>query len=173
MNTPDKIIVHHTGGTDTNPLADTSHHTFEMVDTLHRSFGWGGCGYHYFIEKDGRIRQGRDDKEEGAHTKGQNKTSIGICLAGNFDATLPTPEQIASLKTLLKQKVNNHLINPENIFPHRHFATKTCYGNKLSDSWARDLIKEPVVVNSDESLRLRLRIKILQLKLEIQKLLGF
>lgn len=171
MNNPTKIVVHHTGGTDSNPLADTSHHTFEMIDALHKKNGWGGIGYHYFISKDGTIKQGRQDKEEGAHTIGQNKTSIGICLAGNFDATLPTPEQTTSLTTLLKKKCNEFLIEPSQIFPHRHFAQKTCYGKLLSDTWASDLLKEPTKTE-ELTLRLKLMIQILQLKLQIKKLLG-
>jgi hypothetical protein len=26
------VIIHHTGGSDANPYADTSHHTVQMVD---------------------------------------------------------------------------------------------------------------------------------------------
>lgn len=169
VNTPTKLICHHTGGTNENPLADTSHHTFEMVDALHKSFGWGKIGYHYFIDKQGQIRQGRGDKEEGAHTKGQNTTSLGICLAGNFDATLPTPEQIKSLTTLLKKKCKEYLISEDQIFPHRRFSPKSCYGRKLSDTWARDLVKDK---QEDQIQVLTLKLRILQLKLQIQKLLG-
>ena len=55
LNIPEYIIVHHTGGTDDNPLADTSHHTFEIVDAYHKSLGWDGIGYNWFIEKDGKT----------------------------------------------------------------------------------------------------------------------
>jgi len=33
-------------------------------------------------------------------------------------------------------------IPKENIIPHRTFAKKTCYGNKLTDEWARNLVSE-------------------------------
>lgn len=140
MNKPEFIIVHHTGGTDANPLADTSHHTFKIVDDYHKSLGWGGIGYHYFIELDGKITQGRKDTEEGAHTIGYNKKSIGICLAGNFDTTLPSPAQITALTALLKEKMVQYSIQSEKILPHRHFASKTCYGRRLADNWARNLV---------------------------------
>lgn len=39
-------------------------------------------GYHYFIEVDGAIRQGRHIEEIGAHVQGNNSKSIGICMAG-------------------------------------------------------------------------------------------
>lgn len=145
-NKPTFLIVHHTGGTDANPLADTSHHTFDMVNDYHRQL-WGFksslgyyIGYHFFIDKKGVITQGRADMDEGAHTIGYNKQSIGICLAGNFDATLPTKAQIDALRGLLIQLMNKHGIAAANIVPHRKFAKKTCYGTKLTDSWARDLV---------------------------------
>lgn len=135
------LIVHHTGGTDANPLADTSNHTAEQVDAWHKAKGWDGIGYNWFIEKDGTLKKGRAEDKIGAHTIGYNDKSIGICLAGNFDATMPTEAQITTLRKLLIEKLAQYNIPKENIVPHRKFAQKTCYGNKLSDDWARNLVK--------------------------------
>jgi hypothetical protein len=140
MNIPKYIIVHHTGGTDANPLADTSSHTMEQVDQWHRAKGWDGIGYNWYIEKSGAVKQGRDEKKEGAHTVGYNNQSIGICLAGNFDATLPTKEQEKSLAGLIASLRAKYTISAENVVPHRKFANKTCYGKKLAEDWARKLI---------------------------------
>lgn len=142
-NFPAWIIVHHSGGTDADPLADTSHHTAKMMEDWHLSKGWEGLGYTYVIHKDGAIWVGRPEHYHGAHASGYNTKSIGICLAGNFDATIPTEAQKTSLRWLMKEVMNRYNIAKENIVPHRHFAVKTCYGNKLSDSWARELINEP------------------------------
>ena len=155
-NEPRWIIVHHTGGTDLNPLADTSHHTFEIVNNWHRqlwpnfpSFYGVYIGYHWLIEKDGKLRKGREEYEEGAHCKGMNISSIGICLAGNFDRTIgtancyPTEAQIQTLKNLLVELTKKYNISPENIVPHRYFAFgKTCYGKGLHNDWAKNLVKE-------------------------------
>lgn len=143
-NIPEYIIVHHTGGTDANPLADTSHHTFEIVDQYHKSLGWECIGYHYFIEKDGKTTQGRADNYHGAHCKGYNEKSIGICLAGNFDNTLPTQEQTEKLRELLQRLTKQYKIPREKVVPHREFANKTCYGRRLSDDWARNLITQVI-----------------------------
>jgi N-acetylmuramoyl-L-alanine amidase len=43
---------------------------------------WKDVGYHVFIQNDGNIQFGRRLDEVGAHTKGENDDSIGICLAG-------------------------------------------------------------------------------------------
>ena len=141
MNKPQYIIVHHTGGTDKDPLADTSNHTAAQVDFYHKSKGWDGIGYNWFIEKDGRVVKGRDEAKTGAHTIGYNEKSIGICLAGNFDKTLPTDAQVASLKKLLEEKMLQYNIPSNKIVPHRTFANKTCYGKRLADDWAQKLVK--------------------------------
>lgn len=147
-NFPKSIVVHHTGGTDANPKADTSHHTFEIVNDWHKqAFNYKSSlgfyiGYHYFIDKAGKVKQGRADYEAGAHTIGENTRSIGVCLAGNFDVTEPTPEQVASLRSLLKSLMVSSDIPASAIYPHRHFAKKSCYGNKLSDDWASKLALE-------------------------------
>ena len=139
--THEYIIIHHVGGTDKDPLADTSNHTAAQVDFYHKSKGWDGIGYNWFIEKDGRVVKGRDEAKTGAHTIGYNEKSIGICLAGNFDKTLPTDAQVASLKKLLEEKMLQYNIPSDKIVPHRTFANKTCYGKRLADDWAQKLVK--------------------------------
>jgi len=163
MNIPEYIIVHHTGGTQADPLADTSHHTMEIVDNYHKSLGWDGIGYNWFIEKDGKIRKGRDETKAGAHTIGYNEKSIGVCLAGNFDATIPTKEQEISLVTVIKDIRSRYKIKLENIVPHRIFANKTCYGRRLSDDWARNLIQE----NPQKAILLKI---VLELQKQIELL---
>lgn len=159
-NIPTQFIIHHTGGTDDNPLADTSNHTFEMVDAYHKE-KWGGLtkssignyiGYHLFIEKNGKVTLGRAITDIGAHTVGQNDRSIAICLAGNFDATMPTEAQIRSLRLELAFNSNMYRV-PRVAHPHRHYAVKSCYGKKLSDSWAQDLFKESVVSSPPKEIK--------------------
>lgn len=140
------IIIHHAGGTDADPLFDTSNQTFEVVNEYHRQ-KWSFrsklgyyLGYQYFIDKQGKITQAREDTETGAHTIGQNNDSIGICLAGNFDVTLPTKEQIEALKGLVEALKATYSIGLDCIVPHRHFANKSCYGRLLSDDWITKLL---------------------------------
>jgi N-acetylmuramoyl-L-alanine amidase len=141
-NTPEYLIVHHSGGTDANPLADTSEHTAKGMELWHLGKGWDGLGYHYVIHKNGDVWKGRPEHRNGAHAKGYNTKSIGICLAGNFDATKPTAEQEQSLRLILKELTVKYSISPDKIIPHRSVANKTCYGNNLSEDWARNLITE-------------------------------
>lgn len=136
-NVPEWIILHHTGGTDKNPLADTSHHTAVMVDAYHRSLGWRKIGYHWFIEKNGTLVAGRTESDTGAHTIGYNDKSIGICLAGNFDATEPTQAQKDTLKRLLEDVMKRYNVPSTKIVPHRKFSSKTCFGRNLPDNFGQ------------------------------------
>jgi N-acetylmuramoyl-L-alanine amidase len=177
LNIPRYLIIHHCGGTDLNPLADTSNQTFEVVDNYHRSLGWGGCGYHYYIDKTGKVTQGRQDAQEGCHCnqvengKSMNVQSLGICLAGNFDLTFPTPEQEAALTKLLKEKMAQYKLLPNDIKPHRHWANKTCYGRRLTDDWARNLVK-PIVEAPNPQLATCMS-QVEAQKVEIGKMKGF
>lgn len=150
-NLPKWVIVHNSGGTKSNPLADTSHHTFEIINNYHRHNPnvWLGeysglgfaIGYHYVIERLGKLTQGRLDTDEGAHAVGMNTSSIGICVVGNFNATLPTKEQEETLKKLLKELTKKWNIPIKRIVPHRHFSRGTdCYGKKLTNDWAQKII---------------------------------
>jgi len=139
-NFPKWLIVHHGGGSDANPKSDTSHHTAKDMEKWHLSKGWDGLSYQYVIHKDGEVWQGRPEHRNGAHTYGKNTQSIGICLAGNFDVTLPSEDQKHALSQLLKDLTAKYSIPLSNVVPHRKFANKSCYGKKLTDSWARDLV---------------------------------
>lgn len=172
-NTPEEIIVHHFGGTDLDPYADTSNHTYEMVNAYHRS-KWNYpasngsfCGYHTVIEKSGKRVDGTPDLEEGMHCIGKNTRSLGVSMAGNFDRqrSYPTPEQLAELKEYLFEKTRRYNIKKIKIVPHRQYATRSCYGWNLGNSWARDLIVE--VVTRDMS---QIQAQIFQLQLLVADL---
>ena len=55
------------------------------LETLHRRRGFNGTGYHYYIRKDGTTLLTRPIERIGAHVKGFNASSIGICYEGGLD----------------------------------------------------------------------------------------
>ena len=91
---------------------------------------WEDIGYHYLIDKNGKLCKGRSEKFIGAHVLGHNKNSIGICLIGNFDEESPTKKQIQTLIKFLRQKIREFKIPIKNILGHREFLNviKTCPG---------------------------------------------
>lgn len=79
----------------------------EWIRTIHvRDFGWSDVGYHYVIRRDGRIENGRPEERIGAHVRGKNKDSLGVCLIGGVDENGKaeanyTDAQYKSLRKLL------------------------------------------------------------------------
>jgi N-acetylmuramoyl-L-alanine amidase len=160
-NFPEWLIIHHTGGENG---VDTSNQTAKIVEDYHLSLGWEGIGYHFFIPKDGSLWYGRPETYHGAHTKeqGMNSKSIGICLAGNFDVTLPTKAQIDTLKALIKLKMGQYNIPETKVVPHRHFATyKSCFGSKLGDGWLKEIMI-PITTGDPNKDKIRQVIGILE-----------
>lgn len=69
---------------------------------------WADIGYHYVVTTDGQWQKGRPVSRVGAHCKGRNAHSIGVCYVGGIDengefADTRTPAQKA---TLLKEIYN-------------------------------------------------------------------
>ena len=100
------------------------------IDRWHRQRGWNGIGYHFVIYLDGSIHTGRRLSQIGAHCKGHNANSIGICYIGgcNSDGKSPkdtrTAAQKTALSTLLKE-LKKQFPNAS-IHGHRDFAPKAC-----------------------------------------------
>ena len=103
------------------------------VDTIrdwHLAKGWNDIGYHFYIDLDGTINKGRDIDKMGAHCKGHNRNSIGICYCGGVETDGKTPkdtrtqEQKDSLLNVLKTL---KAMYPEAvIYSHSEFAAKAC-----------------------------------------------
>ena len=55
------------------------------IDRWHRQRGFDCIGYHFYITVDGTIWTGRPISQVGAHCKGYNAHSIGICYEGGLD----------------------------------------------------------------------------------------
>ena len=57
---------------------------FKKCKDYHLSKGWSDIGYHFYIEKDGSLHIGRPLNKNGAHVRGFNKGTIGICCEGGI-----------------------------------------------------------------------------------------
>ena len=102
--------------------------------------GWRDIGYHWVIRLDGSIEVGRPLHEKGAHTKGHNKDSVGVCYIGGLDEDSKpkdtmNPEQekawrmiVLSLRTLY----GNHIT----IHGHNEFANKACPSFTVKEKFA-------------------------------------
>ena len=103
--------------------------TAKDIDRWHRQRGYTMIGYHYVILLDGTVEKGRPIKQIGAHCKGHNAHSIGICYIGGLDKEgrskdTRTEQQRKAMKQLiadLQQRYPNATVHG-----HREFANKDC-----------------------------------------------
>lgn len=118
-----KIIVHHS--------ASPPNTTVAQIDEWHKARGWKGIGYHWVLLENGQWEAGRKENTAGAHTKGHNKDSIGVCVTGNFELYhMPAP-RFACLMDLLGSLVQRHDLKWSDIYVHKDFAPTACCGRFL------------------------------------------
>jgi len=123
MRKINKIIIHCTATHEGQNV------TAKQVDSWHKKRGWSGIGYHYLIGLDGTIEEGRPLEQIGAHTKGQNRNSIGVCYVGGLDAdgnpkdtrTEQQQDALINLITDLKERFPGATVHG-----HREFSAKAC-----------------------------------------------
>ena len=127
-----KFIVVHCSDTNDNLKALDIH-------KLHLNFGWEGVGYHKIIENDGKIVNGRPEFWKGAHVRGYNDQSLGVCLIGKNKFS---KAQFISLERILKDwkkkykntKIIGHYeISDSNKTCPNFDVTNWCYEHGLND----------------------------------------
>jgi N-acetyl-anhydromuramyl-L-alanine amidase AmpD len=119
-NNPKMVILHH---------ADAERCTIQDINHWHLQNGWAGCGYHYFVSKDGKIYSGRDEKAEGAHCYNYNDESIGICAEGNFNYDVMSELQYNALKEITQSILRKYGLNK--IYGHRELYSTDCPGKNF------------------------------------------
>jgi N-acetylmuramoyl-L-alanine amidase len=100
-----------------------------QIKKWHIDRGWSDIGYHYVIELDGTIRKGRKESVIGAHCKGMNRDSIGVCYIGGVDVNMKpkdtrTQEQLITLISLLVEL--RYRYPNATIHGHNEFSSKAC-----------------------------------------------
>lgn len=95
MRTINHIVIHHS--------ATPTYTTTKIIREWHMKKGWSDIGYHIIIEHGGMVEMGRSFDIPGAHVKGHNNDTLGICVVG--DNTIRERKwgdnQITSLESVL------------------------------------------------------------------------
>ena len=125
-----RIIIHHSSSDFGSAL---------QFHDWHKKRGWAGIGYHYVIgngegAEDGEIQIGRLALYQGAHCRGENNDSLGICIIGTFNNKYPSDAQMKALVSLLATLCYVYKIDPlseKRISGHRDWNNTDCPGNKF------------------------------------------
>lgn len=106
------LWVHHSV---TNPT-DDPHADARVVQQIGFSSNGQDTSYTLLVHPDGTALEGRDIAYVGAHTYGLNGSSLAICLIGNYDTTEPTEAQVATVRRLCAELVEEGYLTP-GIYP--------------------------------------------------------
>lgn len=124
MRKLNKVIIH------CSYTPEGREHDVDDIRAWHKAQGWSDVGYHFIIKLDGTIEAGRPITKIGAHCKGYNQGSIGICYIGGMDKTDRSPKdtRTESQKESIVNLVNslNTVFGELSVHGHNEFSSKAC-----------------------------------------------
>lgn len=94
MRKIDMIVIHCSATRADVPLSP------RQLDEMHRQRGFDGCGYHYYVRRDGEICTMRPVDRPGAHAKGYNRHSIGVCYEGGLTSRDVLPTHVRNFRSV-------------------------------------------------------------------------
>ncbi|MGW4234265.1 peptidoglycan recognition protein family protein [Streptomyces sp. NPDC004980] len=120
------FVVHYSAGPPSQ--------TVRAIQNYHMdSNGWWDIGYNFLVDTGGRIYEGRGWNNEGAHTRGYNRTHIAVCFIGrDGDATAAAKRAIRSLY----EKTNGVVGRTLSTTYHSALDSTQCPGDDLR-AWVR------------------------------------
>jgi len=126
------ITVHH-DGMDAFHATDerSSASRLETIRRAHRSYNWGDIGYHFAIDRSGRVWQARPLRWQGAHVKHYNEGNVGVLCMGNFEIQQPSRAQVAALEQFLQQLMQQYGVSVNRVRTHQEWAPTLCPGRNM------------------------------------------
>lgn len=93
--------------------------------------GWRDIGYHFVIGRDGSMVPGRPLDRAGAHVRGHNRDTIGVCLIGGHGGTATDQfeDNFTQAQDIALREVIGNLrarFGPLPVHGHNEFAAKAC-----------------------------------------------
>ncbi len=139
MNGVSRITVHHSA-IDSSGLRsrDTVARAIASIRAEHVSRRdprtgkpWADIGYHFIIDPQGNIWEGRPVALQGAHVADTNEHNLGIMLLGNFDQQAPTPASVEALDRFVAFQMRRFGVGASRLYTHQELARTACPGRNL------------------------------------------
>ncbi len=134
MGFVDRITVHHAAccaATSSSAAAQS----LRAIQSEHQDGnGWADIGYHFLLDQNGTIWEGRELRWQGAHAGNStlNRGNLGICLLGNFEDELLLAPQRRALQRLLDTAAGQFDVPRGRVYTHRELKQGTaCPGTHL------------------------------------------
>lgn len=106
---------------------------------------WSDIGYHYLIDRDGAVVEGRPITRDGAHVAGHNRGTIGVSLFGGHGSSETdlfeenyTPAQDRALRGLIDTLQGRY--GPVPVTGHNEYSAKACPGFSVPE-WLRGPVR--------------------------------
>lgn len=110
----------------------------ERIRRFHRyNREWADIGYHFAIDRAGRVWEGRPLAWQGAHVKDYNEGNIGVMLLGNFDEQTPSAMQIGVLRDHLTTLRHMFNVPVSRVMTHQEWSPTRCPGLHLQSEMVR------------------------------------
>lgn len=129
-HTIERLTVHHTAvvleANSQAPARARQHQAY------HQSLGWPDLAYHFLIDANGNVYQGRPVAAVGDTGTDYDPTGhFLVCCEGDFNAQSLPAAQLASLVRMLAWGAVAYGVDPSTLRGHRDVATTTCPGDAL------------------------------------------
>jgi len=104
--------------------------TVEDIRKWHLARGWSDIGYHFVVYRNGTIHRARSLEKIGAHVKGRNTNTIGVCYIGGvgLDGKTAKDTRTQAQRDALRWLVTEIAKDPriKKISGHNQYAAKAC-----------------------------------------------
>jgi hypothetical protein len=111
-----RITVHHTGDASNEMRREECAARIRAYQKVHQEppRDWADIGYHYLMDRAGRIWEGRPIRYQGAHAGNAvlNRGNVGISLLGNYNEQELTGSQKENLANFLTMLCTRYGISP-------------------------------------------------------------
>ncbi len=129
-HTIERITVHHTAAIIEDNRLSPGFTRKHQAD--HQSLGWPDIAYHFLIDRNGHVYQGRPYTAVGDTRTSYDPTGhLLIAVKGNFEEQELTEAQLDSLIAMLAWGVSEFGVDPSEITGHRDWAATACPGESL------------------------------------------
>jgi hypothetical protein len=138
MNGVNRITIHHDGMAPVSlrSKGDVAQR-LEMIRSAHTGNHdnggqpWADIGYHYIVDPQGRVWEGRPVRYQGAHVRDNNEHNLGIMVLGNFDEQSPTGDALSTLDAFIADRMRAYRISVNRVYTHQEINPTACPGSNL------------------------------------------
>jgi len=131
---PKMFTLHNTAGHYPKTYDEAVQEMRFLQDYHQNGRGWIDLGYHFVIDPQGDIFEGRPVNVVGAHVRGRNDGNVGISIMGNYHPPVsqtPTKETLYTFVEMGKYLKTVYDIDISSFYAHRDIGQTDCPGDGL------------------------------------------